>query len=252
MVQLGRDDAVVTAPPRPGSERTRLRFPSTWSKTLCDACVDGYASREQHILRAFPQKLLRACNGHLPMRAVHIVRDELDRCMPVHRLVARIERRWWQGWTHRPLAREADEDVEGYGPDDVAVWLIAPTACRGKCEDGWDPQDPDQPCSVCQPRTPHRPIVERTAVASDMAETARNAARAAKLQQQRGEYVPAHATAGREAEADRVRQLGAQRRTRSSTKRRPEITLAEEQADPSWAAAVKRARQERDDAAKRR
>ncbi|MBY8889116.1 hypothetical protein K7472_30360 [Streptomyces sp. PTM05] len=233
-----------TVAPRPGSSRTRLRFSATWSRTLCDRCLQGFRNEEEQVLAAFPAKLLRACGGH-PPHAVYEVRRQLSSGVKVHRLVDRVERRWSLGWAHRPLRREADEETTAYEPADVALWLVAPTACRGGCEDGWDPSNPDRPCATCQPRTPHRPIVERSETAADMAATARQAARAAKSATTPGEYVPADSTEDADVRVRRVHALIEQKRTRKATERRPEISIAEEQADPVWAAALQRARRER-------
>ncbi|MDI5962910.1 hypothetical protein POF50_010375 [Streptomyces sp. SL13] len=241
------DTTVVTAPPRAGGDRTRVLFPSTWTKSLCDRCLHSRAAdRERQVTRTLPPKLLRACGGSAPARAVYVIRAELER-NPVRRLTERIERRWWQQWSDRPLRRAGDEDVAGYGPDDVAVWLVSPSGCRGGCEDGWVPDNPDEPCPVCRPRTPYRAVATRTAVSGDMAATARAAVRSTQARQPvpTGEYVPASATAGDDEDRDRVRRLESERRTRP-LKRRPEVTLAEEQADPVWAAARRRAREERE------
>lgn len=245
------DTTVVTAPPRTGGDRTRVLFPSTWTKSLCDACLrsrsDGRGpDREQQVTRALPPKLLRACGGHAPARAVHVIRAELDR-VGVRRLTDRVERRWWQQWSDRPLRRAADDDTEGYGPDDVAVWLVVPSACRGGCEDGWLPDNPDEPCPVCRPRTAYRATAERTAVSGDMAATARAAVRVQRDARPtpHGEYVPPDATAGAEQERARVRSLEAEHRTRP-LRRRPDTSPAEEQADPVWAAARRRAREQRE------
>ncbi|GLV79927.1 hypothetical protein Shyhy02_79270 [Streptomyces hygroscopicus subsp. hygroscopicus] len=52
------------------------------------------------------------------------------------------------------VGQRGDRDDDPLG--DVAVWLLAPTLCAGRCEDGWHPAPPerpaedDQPCSFCR------------------------------------------------------------------------------------------------------
>ncbi len=245
------DTTVVTAPPLAAGDRSRVLFPSTWTKSLCDRCLHDRPrnpdpeQRLVQVTRALPAKLLRACGGRAPARAVHAIRSELER-VGVRRLTERVERRWWQQWSDRPLRRGADEDTEGYGPDDVAYWLVAPHTCAAGCEDGWTPGDPDRPCPVCHPRSPYRAVAERTAVAGDMAATARAAVRATLIRTPRhpGGYLPPDATAGDTEERERVRRLAAAPRNRPAA-RRAELTPAEEAADPVRAAALRRARQDR-------
>ncbi|MEV8057158.1 hypothetical protein AB0P37_11665 [Streptomyces antimycoticus] len=132
----------------------RTFYPRAWDQ--CDACQRTASSADpvRTVLAALPDKLLRACGGGVPPAVLQTIHDELLR-QPAARLTARIERRWWTTWASRPLERKADED-DGYQPDDVAVWLLAPTPCAGRCEDGWSPAPPDrpteddQPCSVCR------------------------------------------------------------------------------------------------------
>ncbi len=159
-------------PPRPASAETitrveagqrkdkhrrwaRTYYPRAWDQ--CDACqrTAPTADPVRAVLTALPDKLLRACGGGVPPAVLQTIHDELLR-QPAARLTARIERRWWTTWANRPLEREADDGKDGYRPDDVAVWLLAPTPCAGRCEEGWHPAPPerpaddDQPCSVCR------------------------------------------------------------------------------------------------------
>ncbi|MFE9007440.1 hypothetical protein ACFYOY_35875 [Streptomyces sp. NPDC007875] len=133
----------------------RTYYPRAWDQ--CDTCqrTAPAADPVRAVLTALPAKLLRACGGGVPPAVLQTTRDELLR-QPAARLTARIERRWWTTWANRPLERKADAGEDGYRPDDVAVWLLAPTPCAGRCEDGWYPAPPDrpaeddQPCSVCR------------------------------------------------------------------------------------------------------
>ncbi|WP_030661434.1 hypothetical protein [Streptomyces rimosus] len=147
----------------PGKRRDRRRkwartyFPRSWDRDQCDACQTAASARDplRAVLAALPDKLVLACGGAVPPAVVDLVHDELQR-HPAARIAARVERRWWQGWAGRPLRRDGDGRRDGYGPDDVAVWLLTPTACNGRCEDGWLPAPPerpdrdDVPCPVCR------------------------------------------------------------------------------------------------------
>ncbi|WP_372412000.1 hypothetical protein [Streptomyces luteireticuli] len=143
-------------------------FPQTALRDQCDACLAQAGSRDplRAVLAAFPDPLLRACEGVLPPSAVATIRDELQ-YRTVRQLTDRIERRWWTSWSSRPLQRPAVEKQEGYGPDDVVLWLLAPSECRGGCEDGFAPDRPDAPCTVCRGTTqPPGPTPADTAASS--------------------------------------------------------------------------------------
>ncbi|MCP9213286.1 hypothetical protein [Streptomyces cucumeris] len=133
----------------------RIYYPLTGDQDLCDACQRATVSTDplRAVLAALPDKLLHACGGGVPATVVQTIQTELLRTTAA-RIAARIERRWWGTWAVRPLKREAEPGQDGYGPDDVAVWLLAPTPCDGRCEDGWRPAtrptEDDQPCPVCR------------------------------------------------------------------------------------------------------
>lgn len=191
------EPAVVTVPPVKKGGRERVFFSSTLAKTLCDNCRHGRVDRERLVVRAFPQKLLRACGGTVPHRAMQIVRAELE-YLPPRRLTERVERRWWQQWANRPLNGSEADDAEAYGPDDVAVWLIVPHSCPARCEDGWLPENPDAQCPTCRPQQAHRAVVEpRTEFGNNMLAEAREALRSGKTPRLRGEYVPSRSSGGR-------------------------------------------------------
>ncbi|MFI9240814.1 hypothetical protein [Streptomyces sp. NPDC053079] len=104
------------------------------------------------VLAAIPDKLLRACGGVIPRSAMEMIHDELS-YRTTRQITARIERRWWNSWASRPLQRATDEKQEGYGPDDVVLWLLAPTPCSARCEDGFSADNPDWPCPACKDST---------------------------------------------------------------------------------------------------
>lgn len=140
---------------------------------------------------AFPPKLVWACGGSVPAAAARCVQDEL-RYYASRELVARIERRWHTVWTHRPLTYDGNgEEWTAYGPDDVALWLIAPTDCEGRCEDGWVRGRPDEQCPVCRPPRPYRAQAEPLSThAQDMIATARNVIADSKRAPDRSPYIP--------------------------------------------------------------
>lgn len=236
-------------PGRREHDRTRYYFTAPADRGVCDPCRHGRLSAEQHVLRALPAPLIRACGGTTPKTAMDLVREQLQNGVPAQRLAGRIERRWFQQWAHRPLSRPRTDQAQPYGPDDVAVWLVAPTGCRADCEDGWRPDDPGLSCPACRPAAAHRAIAESqssTPVAREIAAAARAALRAAKPRPRSGGWVPAAARADEAQQEARLRDLAEQPRARPATKRRPEISPAEERADPRWATALRRARQDRD------
>ena len=160
---------------------------------LCPACHGADARTGggggQQVLAALPDAVLRACGGTAPGAVVQVIRQELARRTPTQ-LAERIERRWHGVWANRPLRRAPREDAAGYGPDEVALWLVAAGECRGGCEGGWLPATGD-PCPVCQPapRRPGRPA-RPGPVAQDMLATARDVLQQAKAARPRGGYVP--------------------------------------------------------------
>lgn len=133
----------------------RVFFPRSWEEGLCPACqaADSSPNPVRRVLAAIPEKVMRACGGTAPPALLEAIRGELHYHKP-NQLVARIERRWFGGWSHRLLKRDADEKQDGYRPDDVAVWLVAPPPCRARCDDGWVPGDPDRRCPHCTTTLP--------------------------------------------------------------------------------------------------
>ncbi|WP_037866861.1 hypothetical protein [Streptomyces sp. NRRL S-1868] len=124
----------------------------------CETCRQNTTENRDPVttvLAAMPGQIVRACHGRIPAAVIDTVRSELRSREPLQ-LAARIERRWWTTWAHRPLQRKASDDHEGWGPDDVALWLVTATACAGRCEDGWHPAPherpdlDDTPCTTCQ------------------------------------------------------------------------------------------------------
>ncbi|MCI0383116.1 hypothetical protein [Streptomyces sp. CNQ085] len=148
-------------PRNPGeraSRRERVHFPRTWLDGQCETCRNAPGSGDpvRAVLAALPDKVVRACGGTAPPTVIDTIRAEL-RHHTTAQLVARVERRWWGGWSSRPLSREADERRDGYRPDHVAVWLLTPGDCPARCDDGWTPGDPDSPCPLCGSGRPPRP-----------------------------------------------------------------------------------------------
>ncbi|MGW6916398.1 hypothetical protein ACWGB8_21620 [Kitasatospora sp. NPDC054939] len=118
----------------------------------CRPCLGAYltANPVAKVLAALPAALMRACGGSADALVRETVYEELQRLAP-EVLIARIERRWWTFWSHRPLRVPRSEADQGYGPDDVAYWLVLPHPCReAQCEDGWLLDDSGV-CPVCRP-----------------------------------------------------------------------------------------------------
>lgn len=174
----------------PGRPRERHRFTSPAWQLLCPSCRRPQGA-EREVLSAYPPKLLRACGGHVPAKAVRVIQDELLYHLP-RVLAARIERRWHTRWTHRKLSYDGDgEQWTAYGPDDIALWLVAPTSCPGRCEDGWVRDEPDRQCPVCRPPRAYRAREEPlSAHAQDMVATARGIIAAARQPRDPSPYVP--------------------------------------------------------------
>ncbi|WP_153449422.1 hypothetical protein [Streptomyces smaragdinus] len=165
----GLPDEVLRVPAE--SRRDQLRrfdkiyFPIPAGRTRCARCRTALDSTDpvRQVLAALPQKVVLACGGNLPPTTIAAIRRELTTRTPLQ-LIQRIERRWWGGWADRPLRhRPADDyDEDAYGPDDVALWLLAATACTNRCEDGWlyatHPAAQDTPCPACRAGRdlPHR------------------------------------------------------------------------------------------------
>ena len=236
--------ATGPAPSGGREPRTRLFVPDPRSRTLCDSCRGGndVERPEQRVLRALPDGLIRACGGTAPAAAVEMIRAELQ-IRTAGQLVERIERRWHARWSHLPLRAVGDSgDRAGYGPDDVAVWLVAPGRCGGGCEQGWMLGTGD-PCPRCRPAPRKQPApVPLSPVAADMGATARDAIRRAKKSRPRGGYVPPPPVADRAAgETDQE----ARRRAGRPATRRREISPTEQRADPVRARAIERARLDR-------
>ncbi|MEV0604528.1 hypothetical protein AB0I82_35250 [Streptomyces sp. NPDC050315] len=135
----------------------RTYYARSWDWDQCEDCQEAEtaANPVRAVLAALPDKLIRACGGNISPDVIEMVQSELQ-WHTVRWLAARIERRWWGGWAGRPLQRKADEKQEGYRADDVVLWLLTPTQCSGRCEDGWRlapperPDQDDQPCTVCR------------------------------------------------------------------------------------------------------
>jgi len=154
------DQVRIEAPDRTDHRHKwpRIYFPRSYGFDLCPACR-APEDAVGVVLAALPEKVVHACGGNVPPRVIETIRGELRRHTS-RRLVGRIERRWWGGWASRPLSHDPDgtdatvDEDSRYGPDDVAVWLLAPTACTGGCEDGWlpaaDPGTDDAPCPRCR------------------------------------------------------------------------------------------------------
>lgn len=242
-----REAAQPATPSGKRQPRQLYFFPSSWKRDLCDACQDPqHIPAEQRVARALPTKIIRACGGTAPAAAMQLIRSELQQ-RTAQQLIERIERRWWGGWSNRPLSHPGSDGLEAYGPDNVVVWLLSPTDCPARCEDGWSPHNPDQPCLTCQPIQPYRATTQPLGPAGqDAAATARSILRTAQTPAARGEYVPPAATRTAEQEAEHIRSRLEQDRTQpTSRQRRTEISADDEKRDPVWVAAVKKAREER-------
>ncbi|MGI5340729.1 hypothetical protein ACQEVS_26700 [Streptomyces sp. CA-181903] len=150
-----RDFTVHAVEPEARKDRKRRWrrhfYPHTAGRDRCDRCLEQAGSRDplRAVLAAVPDRLLRACGGAYPPEAMRTIWAQLDH-RTARQLVERVERRWWTSWSNRPLRRDADERRDGYGPDDVVLWLLAPAGCYAACEDGFDPDDPDLPCPACR------------------------------------------------------------------------------------------------------
>ncbi|MEU7179900.1 MULTISPECIES: hypothetical protein [Streptomyces] len=139
---------------------SRTYFPQSWNWNRCGDCQEAASSKSavgpvRRVLAALPEPVLRACGGSVPPTTVDIIQHELQWLTPAQ-LAARIERRWWRRWAASPLHRTPGPGQGAYQPDDVATWLVAPTECAGRCEDGWllaPPERPDlddTPCRICR------------------------------------------------------------------------------------------------------
>lgn len=148
-------DCSAALPPMPWREPGRPdagRLPRGEADRRCRPCRSAYlgAHPVARVLAALPPVLLRACGGTTSPLVGETVRDELQR-LPPDVLIARIERRWWTFWSHRSLHVPRSEHDQGYGPDDVAYWLVLPHPCRvAQCEDGWLLDDSGV-CPACRP-----------------------------------------------------------------------------------------------------
>lgn len=135
---------------------TKTFYERTWDRDQCDSCKRAAAGTDavRAVLSSLPSKLLRACGGGMPPSVIACIRDQLD-YLPVVALQARIDRRWWGRWATLPLHKDCEGSQDGYRPDDVALWLLEPTGCANRCEDGWflapahEPATDDKPCSLC-------------------------------------------------------------------------------------------------------
>ena len=141
----------------PGDRKDRSRkwrrvyWPTSVGQDLCDECRAAAKSPDpvRAVLAALPGAVVRAGAGTTSPMVIATLHAELRHRSP-DQLATRIERRWYGRWAHLPLQRKSTEDMEeAYGPDDVALWLLSPTDCPARCEDGWDLDDPDQPCATC-------------------------------------------------------------------------------------------------------
>ncbi|MGW7521804.1 hypothetical protein ACWGJ2_40190 [Streptomyces sp. NPDC054796] len=144
----GTEEETDTTTPRSG---TRRLYPQTWDQDLCPSCkkIREAGDPIRAVLAALPTKLLRECDRGIPPTVIDTIRHELgDRS--VQELCERIERRWWNHWSTRPLYRDADIRQPGHTPYDIAARLIAPADCPSRCEDGWQRHDPDRLCPQCR------------------------------------------------------------------------------------------------------
>lgn len=146
----------------------RAYWPTTLGVDLCDDCRKARSCDDpvRAVLAALPDKLLRAGDGTTSPTLRITLQAELRHRSP-EQLAARIERRWFATWAHRPLSRTAGNGQAGYGPDDVALWLLSPTDCPARCEDGWDVDDSDRRCPTCQSTS--RPVHSAPGVTSPAA-----------------------------------------------------------------------------------
>lgn len=129
-------------------------FPRSWDRDQCDACRTAAAGGDalRAVLAALPTKIVRACGGGVPPIVIDTIAAELRSGRSATQLASRIERRWWGRWASLPTTRPPDDHHDGYRPDDIALWLLIPTPCTGRCEDGWHtgpPGQDDRPCAVC-------------------------------------------------------------------------------------------------------
>lgn len=154
-------DELVQVKPEGRKDRrrkwTRTYYPRSWGRSQCASCAaKDAADPVRTVLAALPERLVHACGGAVPPAALQTIRSELTRRTPAQ-LIARVERRWWASWAHRRLERKPGESgQESWRPDDVVVWLLAPTPCPEQCEDGRHlapPEHPDRddtPCTACK------------------------------------------------------------------------------------------------------
>ncbi|GAA1553479.1 hypothetical protein GCM10009731_04590 [Streptomyces globosus] len=157
-------------PQRPGSRDRankwpRILLPAPALADLCDACrARGSRDPVQTVLKALPEPVVRACHGRLPAFLLEAIRAELAHRSPAQ-LADRVERRWWNYWSNQPLRQDPTPRTPGHSPEHVAYWLISPTDCPVRCEDGFQPLDPAVPCATCHPAP--SPAPSPAAAASD-------------------------------------------------------------------------------------
>lgn len=139
-------------------KRPRRLLPNPALAALCDVCREQEGRDSIHtVLRAIPEPVVRACRGELPAFLLEAIRSELAH-RTAAQLAERVERRWWNYWSNQPLRQSLWVHAPGHSPDHVAFWLVSPTECVSRCEDGFLPHDMSVSCASCRPvpvRTPN-------------------------------------------------------------------------------------------------
>jgi hypothetical protein len=137
-------------PRRQKKQGPRLLIPSLALSDVCDGCLSRESRDPVHtVLKALPEPVVRACRGSLPAYLLAAIRTELAYRTPAQ-LAERIERRWWNRWSNQPIRSNPAVKAPGHSPDHVAYWLVAPTDCTARCEDGFQAHDTALPCPACR------------------------------------------------------------------------------------------------------
>ncbi|MER5883677.1 hypothetical protein ABT160_07600 [Streptomyces sp. NPDC001941] len=92
------------------------------------------------VCQGYPAALRNALHGRFPVAVREQILQQLDERHYAHRsasqLLTRIRRRWYERW-EKIFHSRADLDDIRWGPDDIAVQLVAPGPCHiAQCEDG--------------------------------------------------------------------------------------------------------------------
>lgn len=125
---------------------------------LCDACL-SYREQYAGLLAALPNALAT----HFISADVHRLIETQLTTRSFGQLRRRIDRRWYSRFSANPISypgsgrppvyvvRDENGERTTHSMDELLTWLIQPSSCTARCEDGWHPDNPDQACLTCQP-----------------------------------------------------------------------------------------------------